>query len=697
MAAHPSMATTQSHSLSSTEAFGRPGDVLARLDAMDPEAPLVAFGQTPFWDEPLKSLFAAHTRRRILVGIHDLDYFSRVHSPLPGPRWQLIGRNDAAWRDPWIAAGEISALLGAEVWPSRPRLLEAGVQLDRMFSGRSAQGHMARATEGWGWRGIVENVPRPAVICDLPAASALPAIEELLQWGFAETERLLSEAEARHSARALGHELIGEARQFVQARPAASVADLYSELLRRMYQLLLGEIPANVEFIGTRDLLRFNRRTAGLPRFRFVSHFLDPRHAQASRAAYEEAAKETARSAPPDSGEGSLPFEVYVPGRGRGELRLQPDRLLIATEPPVEVRLKTPVQSVEQLAEVLEGAAGAELSLVGKALALPPMLNGEFVMTLMESGSAYMPRTQRMLAHMARAGVPVRVRPLLRLRLRSWDSLGECKGGLRLPEHLEQAFGVKTLSTAEFARGWRRAVRGQEKLIQRLRRVNTPCDLAELLGREEHEAWFRRLEQCRRAQQALLEVQRQADQLRHEALDMQIKEDETLLEVRQLENKRGTLSRELLRPLKRRLADAEAGVVAEDMRKLREEHARAEGLGRALLMALESKQAERKNWRKRRAALVARLRTLERCGKAGRARRVLATMERLAGRVRLRLARHAILAADSLPHADLRPAAWWFPALDPAGAWFARVRRSARARLEPLLNEEGPDAAVHQG
>jgi len=689
--------TTQSHSVSSLETAGRPGDILGRLDAMDPDAPLVAFGQTPFWDEPLKALLASHTRRRIIVGIHDLDYFSRVHSPLPGPRWQLVGRNDAAWRDPWIAAGEISAFLGAEVWPSRQRLMEAGVHLDKMFSGRSAQARIARATEGWGWRGIVENVPRPTVICDLSAASALPAIEQLLQWGFGETERLLSGPEMRHSTRALGRTLSDEARQFVETRPSASVAELYREMLRRMYLLLLGEIPPNVEFTGTRDLLRFNRRTAGLPRFRFVSHFLDPRHAQASRAAYEEAAKETARPYSADNGGGALPFDVYVPGRGRGELRLQPDRLLIATEPPIEARLDAPVQTIGQLAEVLEAAAGPELSLVGKALALPPMFNGEFIMTLMENGSAYMPRTQRMLAQMARAGVPVRVRPLLRLRLRSWDSLAECKGELRLSEHLAQAFGRKTLSTAEFARGWRRAVRGQERLIQRLRRGGAACDLVALLGREEHEAWFRRLEQCRRAQQALLEVQRQADQLRHEALDVQIKEDETLLEIRQLESKRGALSRELLRPLKRRLADAEAGVVAEDMRRLRDEHSQAERLGRALLMALESKQLERRDWRKRRAAVVARLRTLERSGKAGRARRVLATMERLAGRVRLRLARHAILAADSLPHADLRPAAWWFPALDPAGNWFARVRRGARARLEPLLNEEEPDAAVRQG
>ncbi len=689
--------TAQSHSVSSLEIAGRPHDVLARLDAMDPDAPLVAFGQTPFWDEPLKALLAPQTRRRIIVGIHDLDYFSRMHAPLPGPRWQLIGRNDAAWRDPWIAAGEISALFGAEVWPSRQRLMAAGVHLDKMFSGRSVQAQIARATEGWGWRGIVENVPRPTVICDLPAASALPAIEQLLQSGFGETERLLSSAEMRHSVRALGRALSGEARQFVAGHPSASVAELYHELLRRTYLLLLGEIPLNVEFTGTRDLLRFNRRTAGLPRFRFVSHFLDPRHAQASRAAYEEAAKEMARSFPADNGGAALPFEVYVPGRGRGELRLQPDRLLVGTEPPIEARLDTPVQSVQQLAEVLERSAGPELSLVGKALALPPMLNGEFIMTLMEGGSAYMPRTQRMVAQMARVGVPVRVRPLLRLRLRTWDSLRACRGELRLPEHLVQAFGHKTLSTAEFARGWRRAVRGQERLIQRLRRGGTACDLAALLGREDHEAWFRRLEQCRRAQQALLEVQRQANQLRHEALDVQIKEDETLLEIRQLEGKRGTLSRELLRPLKRRLADAEAGVAVEDMRRLRDEHARAERMGRALLMALESKQEERKDWRKRRATLVARLRTLECSGKAGRARRVLATMERLAGRVRLRLARHAILAVDSLPHADLRPAAWWFPALDPAGRWFARVRRSARARLEPLLIEEGPNAAVRQG
>ena len=133
------------------------------LDRVAPGAPLLALGQTPLWDEPMKAIIAAGAPRPIFIGIHDLDYFSRARAPLPGPAWRILPRNDGTTRDVWIAAGEISALFGAEVWPSRQALAEAGVRLDRVLpDGPRRQEMLDRLTEAWGWRGIVRNSPDPS-------------------------------------------------------------------------------------------------------------------------------------------------------------------------------------------------------------------------------------------------------------------------------------------------------------------------------------------------------------------------------------------------------------------------------------------------------------------------------------------------------------------------------------------------------
>ena len=127
--------------------------------------------------------------------------------------------------------------------------------------------------------------------------------------------------------------------------------------------------------------------------------------------------------------------------------------------------------------------------------------------------------------------------------------------------------------------------------------------------------------------------------------------------------------------------DAPAGERA----RLRAAYAGAEREGQALLLALEAKQKERKRLREKRQSLTARLNALERGGRAAAARKLLRSVERAAEKARLRLVRNALLASEGLPRADLRPSAWWFPALDPSGKWFDRVRRTASFRLERFV------------
>lgn len=662
-------------------------EVLEQLDAVAPNAPLIALGQTPLWDEPLKAIIAAGATRPMLIGIHDLDYFSRLRAPRPGPAWQIVPRNDGALREVWIAAGELSALFGAEVWPSRQELADAGLHLDRLLPKERRPEMFDRVTEAWGWRGIVQNAAQPSVICDVRARDVAPALIELLHWGSRCTQGLLVEPAARRHVRTLIAGLAGEIESFLAEEPEGSLCALYGRLLRGMYERLIGALPGQVHVTGAREIFRFNRRTAGAGRFRFLGHFLAPRTADVCRAAYDEAVADSSMTRLADSGDGALPFEIYLPGRGRGMLHVTPRALRIDLPEPMQWPINRPVQSVQELAAALEARVGPEAALLGKALALPAMLSGEFVIIFHESGSVYTPRTQRMLAAMRRDGVPVRVHPLLRVRLRTWDALAHVPVSLRLPEHLAQAFGEPVVAASEWSRRWRQAVKEQKRLLGQLKGITNPCDLAQYLGHEEHERWFRRMDQCAQATAALLAIQQKADALRHKSMHLRAKIDEALAEIRNIESRRGELNRTRIRPLMRRLADGPGDAPAPERQRLQVEHAEAQKRGRALLLALELKQKERRRLQERRAQLVRQLGALERGGRAAAARRVLRLVEREAARARLRLARNAILASQGLPHADLRPAAWWLPALDPSGQWFEQVRRTARFRLEPLIEE----------
>jgi hypothetical protein len=660
-------------------------DITRELDRVAPGVPLLALGQTPLWDEPMKAIIAAGATRPMIVGIHDLDYFSRVRSPLSSSPWQIVPRNDGATRDVWIAAGEMSALFGAEACPMRQTLSEAGVRLDRLLREAVDERPMLdRLTEAFGWRGIARNGPDCAV-CDTPAREVAPALLELLEWASRQTQAVLARPQDRRSVRATIACNADAVKQFVAERPSGSLGDLFARMLRGFYEGFLGALPPNVTVAGARELLVFNRRTADLPRFRFAGYFLDEATSASCRAAYDAAAGESSMARLADSGEGALPFDVYAPGRGRGTLRVGPAFVAVDFAEPVQWPLAEPAQDVRRLAAVLEDALGGGVALLGKALVLPAMLSGEFVMIFAETGSTYLPRTQQMLAAMRESGIRVRANPLLRMRLRTWDSLSVCNATLRLPEHLAQAFGKSGLDCREFSRRWRSAVKEQERLLRELKDVPGACGLVRYLGCDQHDVWFRRLRQCAEANALLVRIQRQADALRHKALDLRAREDSAVAEIRMLETRRGTMNRERIRPLKRRLADLPADASAGERARVGAAYAEAGREGGALLLSLEAKQKELRRLREKRRETAQRLLALERGRKAASARRLLLAVERAAEKARVQLARNALLVSEGLPHADLRPSAWWFPALDPTGRWFARVRRTAAFRLEPLV------------
>jgi len=667
--------------------------VVAALEALRSvprEVPLVAFGQSPFWDEPMKAIVAAAADRPVIAGIHDLDYFSRLRALLPGPEWQIVSRNDGSLRDAWVAAGELSVPFGTEEGVTRQALTEAGVRLQSLLPDDPRRRLVAldRATATWGWRGIVHNVAQPAVVCDVPAGKAAPMLRELLDWGFRETARLMGTASIRAAVRECRRELLGWLDDILADPSNASLADLHMEILRRLYRRLLGSLPEHVTFTTTRDYFRFTPETATRPRFGLLARFLDPDTASVVRRAYDEAIADTPTVTLRSLGPHATPFDVYAPGRGRGTLHLAADEVRIGFPKPVTLAWPAGRRDLPALARELKGRLGPDISVVGKAVVLPLMFCGEAIMLLTETASAYMPRTHRMLSALAGAGLAPDLHPILRVRLRTWDSLRACSLEIRLPPHLARAFRRKSVDSEGFSRRWKRVVRTQRTRLRRLARILGPCEFIEYLGEAEHETWFRRLEACQRANAVLLEVQRTLDALRRRAADLRVREDALADEISAIERRRGDLNRQLIRPLKRRLASLADDARADERKSLEAEYQRAVKEGQALLSALAAKREERRRCTAERRALGRRIRAAERGRKASAARQLLRRVFRQGERARLRLARDALLTVNGLHRGDARPSAWWTLALDPSGAWFERIRRTTRCRLEQL-GEEG--------
>jgi hypothetical protein len=647
------------------------GELLARLRAQFPDAPFLALGQTVFWDEPVKAVLkrlldVERLGGRMVLGVHDTDYFAKTSLRHSGPgRFVLMPHNDGTTKNLWSAAGEISTLFGSETFPTRHEYVRHGVQFRKLAAANpeGKQAFLDAMTEAWGWRGLVYTGSRDLIVNRLPLREVGDGVLEMLGWGFENAVAQIVPGCCQDEARAVAGKILDWCRAYRVQRPDANLSELFQHVLPRLYELLLGYMPTDITVDCTTNLLRFNTETAHLPRFRFVDHFLNPGTRDIAIDAYNRSLAGSEIYTLDRFGAGALPFDCIVPERGRGTLRVTPRVVFIETRQPIPIGLKRPVESVQELAEALTAKLGPNVTLVGKAVSLVSMLAQEFIFVFNEEGSMYVRRTRQMNDTLRAHGIPLDMRPLLRIRYRTWDALTVGRSTLRPTAHLAATFGQPTITTPEFAASWKQVLAEQRALLDRIAQVRKPVELLHFLRERDPAApWDERLQTYRAAHRTLLGLRAQAAQLQGQVVERYALLRQLKAEAAAQQRQRGDHFRSVTV-----WTSAELERRAESERRLRE--------------LAEEKRAlchEIRNLKDRRLRV-------ERGPEATAARARLTQTENEAELARLHLVRNALLTIEGLTHTDHRPSAWWLPMVDPSGEWFARMVDTAELYTEPLL------------
>lgn len=626
-----------------------------------PDTTFLALGQTVLWDEPTKAalrlrLDSQWPSAHLLAGVHDTDYFAKLHSfrTKSGATFALVSHDDHKTRTLWSAAGEMSKLFGSEDVPTRALLQSAaGVSLKRALAfAEDPDELLSELTTAWGWTGILHAGWERQVAAEVSLAEILPTLLEQISWATENSP--------------VGTTLAQWITEFAQANPEATLPDLYVSLLPQLYSLLLGAPARNLSTTRTTELLRFNLQTYHLPRFWLVEAFLAPATRQSARDAYDLAVGGGEQYTLDVFGPGARPFDVVVPGRGRGTLRVRNDgSVWIDTPEPIHLPGSSVVTSARQLAERLEAALGPECVLIGKAVALLPMLAAEWVLVFHEGASSYSGRTAKMIAELKHSRTPIpALRPILRVRYHTWDSLDALVGvTLPLPAHLKQALGKQEIEADDFATCWQRARVWEKNRLAELTTLRSPHALMAWLTRHDRR-WSEKIDTYDAAQATLLTQWNQAKALRDQERALRAQAHQLRAKANVLEHAKGDDFRQRGRVLgPEAVSEREARFEVPLRRNRRQIH--------DLLLQARQLRQERK--------------TLERSPQIIAARTTLRLIEAEAEIARVRQAKNALQTIHGLLHTDYRPSAWWFPQVDPSGAWFRRVAETAELHLEELV------------
>lgn len=668
--------------------------VLATLDqitASYPDVPFLALGQTALWDEPAKAVWRRLLdvflpQASLIAGVHDTDYFAKTIAHLGSDqKYVALPHDDGKTRDLWSAAGEMSALFGSESVPTRALFEKHGVPFDQLAQAypEGKEAFYRDQTTAWGWRGIAGTGSHSVIAHDVPILDIKDALLAQMDWAFAQSEACLEDPQSQANAAQTARAVRGWTEEFLQTCDAGCrLSDLYQSLLPRFYALLLGEEPAHFTATASTDLLLFTPGTCERPRFNLLQVFLHSQTRARACAAYNRAVEGSGIYPLTHFDEGALPFDVVIPGRGRGTLRIIAEGIVIDTHPAPLLLPGAPTTN-RQLADILRAAFGDTVVLVGKAVTLVDMLACEFLVVFHETASGYTTRTQDMNRRLG-ALCPA-LYPLVRLRYPTWDALSAlpAETTFRLPPHLASAFGTETITAPDFARRWHGVLDEQRQVLSTVRDLRKTRTLMQFLETRDRECWCERQAEYEAALGVLKGIAAKSDTLaarvdEHEQELEMWKRERQALEQRKGEDWRGSVQ-----PLREKLYQAH------------QRRDNAEGVQRAIdrqlalrATAFDDPLAQCRERINATGFLLGEFRRqrrlLERGRDAREAREVLNTLTTQAQMARMALVRDAHLTVDGLEHTDLRPTAWWLPLVDPTGRWFDAIVQGTQARLEFL-------------
>lgn len=633
---------------------------LKQLDRLAPGAPLLALGQTVFWDEPLKACVAMLAGDRpFLAGIHDTDYFAKLPNARHGEGgFVTVAHNDTTTRDLWSAAAEFSCLFGSETVVRRDLLQAAGLRVRTLL--RHRPNLLDTATEAWGWRGVVSLSESLPITAEVPTEEVLPELLKALRWAVEETLKCVSEPD-RVLAQERADHLLDEVQ--AAAKDAEHLGEFYRALLPFMYRFVSSH-DVDLSATASTELLRFNRATCSLPRFDLVNLFLDPESRATAEECYNAAVAGTETYGLHRFGTGALPFDLVIPQVGRGTLRVANRAIIVGNTNPLFISLKTPIRSVQDLAAAIEAKFGPNCALIGKAVSLIGMLAREHVFVFHEGASGYVETTRKFHRLLIERQLGLRWNPILRVRHSAWDALEACRTWLHLPEPLQRPFGAEENCAPSFATRWREVGAQQSELLRTLGELQRPPDLIRHLDRQLGGSWSRLSDEYASLHRQLESVETQINNLksRRRALYGSLrsaKQARVQAERRLGEHFRAELFEK--EPTEGALAERER-LKAEVERSVAE-IAHIEHTIRTLMREQNEQARDREvtqvHDRRREIELEAELK-------------------------RLRLIRDAVISSKGLARSNHRPSGWWFPVICQDGAWFREAARRAEAYLEPL-------------
>ncbi len=638
--------------------------VLARLVDEHPGVPFIALGQTVFWDEPMKAVLLLVSRAldipvRLIAGVHDTDYFAKLPGRAPSAeRFIAVPHNDTTTRSLWSAAGEVSALFGSETVITHHHFAKYGVSLEKASLGAPA-GWLDAITEAWGWRGLVHTTPEQLVFSDVCIEYGAKAVRDVLNWAF------------DHSL----HHLAPEHRQSAQLQciePLMRAFDTfghdgYMDCLSRLYRWmwphivqLLTRTQLNFDVTCSMDLFSFAPDQASRSRFTPLTWFLDRATRRYAEQAYNQAVADSEIYTLDRFGDGALPFDVVIRGRGRGTLHVDGRFVRVDCSPEFTCEAATTITSPVQLARTLSHCIDAPFALVGKAVMLVSMLCHEFIPVMNEEGSGYVTRTRLMHEALRDFGFPVNAAPILRLVYPTWDALAGAPVQFHLPNHLAAAFGRREVSGDTFAAEWRSVCAQQQQTLDHVAHWASTREALDAL-KTQSVTWVNLHDEYHQLHARLDALRRHGAEIGRQMKALYEQIDALRTQEQQTERDKGAHWRDVLQPLRHADAPDPAALKAAEAERASFEH-------QLTVLRQQLTQA------KEQAARLKPLRLEAERGPENQAiRDRMAAIEAEVERHRALLVRQAITTIEGLRHTGHRPTAWWFPLVDPSGQWFRNV------------------------